>query len=64
MSNLTQFRVSDIRKSLQTIRRAWERNEPSAPFLPSAEVMPGVTASEFCLHFVMSHHRKRHDKPR
>lgn len=64
MGNLTHLGVADIRKSLFRIRRAWEANEPSAPFLPAVEVMPGVTTSAFCLQFVVRHHRKRHGKAR
>jgi len=67
MTNSTQYdlaslNVADIRKALNNIRKGWENNDVLNPLLPSNEVIPGLTISRFCFHFVLGHHTKRHNK--
>ena len=59
---LTQMNVADIRKALNNIRKAWDNNTPDSPMLPSTIIVDNMCISEFCFHFVLGHHTKRHNK--
>lgn len=60
--DITSLNVAEVRKALNYIRRAWENNDVANPLLPSNEIVPGLTISRFCFHFVLGHHTKRHNK--
>mgnify|MGYP004217246065 CR=1 FL=1 len=59
---ITSLNVAEVRKALNYIRKAWENNDVATPLLPSSEIVPGLTISRFCFHFVLGHHTKRHNK--
>ena len=60
--DITSLNVAEIRKALNCIRKAWDNNDVANPLLPSNEIIPGLTISRFCFHFVLGHHTKRHNK--
>ena len=60
--DIASLNVAEVRKALNYIRRAWENNDVANPLLPSNEIVPGLTISRFCFHFVLGHHTKRHNK--
>lgn len=55
--------VGNIRKALQHIRKAWSESEPHAPMVLSTRIMPGISISQFCFDFVLTHHSKRAPGP-
>lgn len=57
-----ELSVADIRKALNLIRQRWSAHAPNSPLIPAADLMHGMTTSSFCLHFVLGHHTKRHNK--
>ena len=52
--------VTEIRRSLQFIRKEWSRHSILVPFNPSATVPDiDISTSQFAFEFMASHHRKR-----
>jgi hypothetical protein len=57
--------VALIRNALKHTRKSWESHRPDHIFYPSNLLPPEyfqMTFEQFNLHFVVEHHRKRHNK--
>lgn len=54
--------VADVRRSLSSIRKAWDAQTPSSPLFISDSLDVGTTISDFCFTFVLGHHTKRKEK--
>lgn len=64
LTHLDNMTVADIRKALAHLRRMWAAHNTIQPIYTCTELIHGVSTAEFCFHFVMSHHAKRHQKVR
>jgi len=62
MSCINEMKVAEIRKGLNVIRQALLNHTPTNPMCFSDKMANGATYEQFSLQFVMTHHRKRHDK--
>lgn len=51
--------ISDVRRSLAVVRKAWEEQTPSAPVHLTDRIGDASTFAEFCFEFIASHHRKK-----
>lgn len=63
MSDIANMGVAQIRKALSYTRKYWENHSPNNIFLPSHPLPEyDMSCEEFNLHFVIGHHKKRHNK--
>lgn len=60
--DMNSMSVADVRKSLGTIRTAWENHTVTDPLNTSDIMFNGMSISEFAFNFVYQHHEKRHCK--
>ena len=57
-----EMQVSEVRKCLNCVRRAWDAHGPTSSIRLATPLPNGMTVSEFCFVFVVGHHTKRHIK--
>ena len=49
----------NVRRALAKLRQRWEAHSPASPLCLVEEVEPGVTVSDFCVDFLLSHRSRR-----
>lgn len=54
--------VTDVRRSLYNIRKAWSMATTEAPFFISDDLVGDMSVSRFAFKFVLGHHVKRPQK--
>ena len=55
----TDNAVPNVRRALSVLRQRWKNHTPDTPFCLTDELIPGVTTSEFCEHFLIIQRMRR-----